>query len=208
MMISTQHLLLSLFLVIWCFFHSSLISNQFITYIKPKLGIHFRTYRILYNLFSLITFLPLMWYSYSIKSELIFDWSGYFQTIRIVLFLTCFLLFFAGSKSYDLLSFFGFRQIQKGEHHKTMSENGNLSTAGILGIIRHPWYTATFLFIWIRDIDISALIVNIILSIYLIIGCHLEEKKLILEYGEQYRNYQKNVSMLFPWKWLIIKLKG
>jgi len=88
-----------------------------------------------------------------------------------------------------------------------MSENGNISTSGILGIIRHPWYTATFLSIWIRNIDISALIINVILSIYLIIGCHLEEKKLVLEYGEQYRNYQKNVSMLFPWKWFIIKLK-
>lgn len=207
-MISTQHLLLSLFLVIWCFFHSSLISNQFITYIKPKLGIHFRTYRILYNLFSLITFLPLMWYSYSLKNEIIFNWSGYFQIARISILLTCFLLFFAGSRSYDLLSFFGFRQIQKGEHHKTMSENGNLSTAGILGIIRHPWYTATFLFIWSRNIDISALIINVIFSFYLVIGCYLEEQKLILEYGEEYHIYQQKVSMLFPLKWLKIKLNG
>lgn len=208
MMISTQHLLLSLFLVLWCFFHSSLISNRFLAYIETKLNKHFRTYRILYNLFSLITFLPLIWYSYSLKSELIFDWPGYFQTVRIVLLLTCFLLFFAGSKSYDLLSFLGFRQIQQSEHHKTMSDNGNLSTAGILNFIRHPWYTATFLFIWARNIDISALLVNVIFSIYLIVGCYLEEKKLVLEYGEKYRIYQQNVSMLFPWKWLKTKLIG
>ncbi len=207
-MISTQYLLLSLFLILWCFFHSILISNRFLAYIEAKLGKHFRTYRILYNLFSLITFLPLILYSYSLQSEMIFDWSGYFQIARIVLLLTCFLLLFAGSKSYDLLSFLGFRQIQQSEHHKTMSDDGNLSTAGILSIIRHPWYTATFLFIWVRNIDVSALIVNVIFSIYLIIGCYLEEKKLVLEYGDEYRNYQQNVSMLFPWKWLKTKLIG
>ncbi len=207
-MISTQHLLLLLFLVLWCFFHSFLISNRFLTYIEAKLGKHFRTYRILYNLFSLLTFLPLVLYSYTIKSEIIFDWSGYFQIARIVLLLTCFLLLFAGSKSYDLSSFLGFRQIQQSEHHKTMSDDGQLSTAGILSIIRHPWYTATFLFIWGRNIDTSTLLVNVIFSIYLVIGCYIEEKKLVLEYGEQYRIYQQNVSMLFPWKWLKKKRIG
>lgn len=208
MMISTQYVLLSLSLVLWCFFHSSLISNRFLAYIEPKLGKYFQTYRILYNLFSLITFLPLILYSYSLQSEMIFDWNGYFQIARILILLTCFFLFFAGSKSYDLWSFLGFRQIQQSEHHKTMSDDGNLSTAGILSIIRHPWYTATFLFIWSRNLDISALIVNVIFSIYLVIGCYLEEKKLVLEYGEEYRIYQEKVSMLFPWKWLKTKLIG
>ncbi|MBN2597198.1 MAG: hypothetical protein JXR82_10485 [Marinifilaceae bacterium] len=206
-MISTQHILLFIFLLLWCFFHSSLISNPFISYIKPKLGKHFRTYRILYNLFSLITFLPLVWYSYSIKSEIIFSWPGNFMLVRVLILLLCFYLFFAGSRSYDLSSFLGFRQIQQKEHHKTMSDDGNISTAGILGVIRHPWYTATFLFIWARNLDSAALIVNAAFSIYLIVGCYLEEKKLVLEYGEQYRMYKKNVSILFPWKWLKTKLK-
>ncbi len=207
-MISTQYLLLSLFLVLWCFFHSSLISNRFLAFIQAKLGKYFRTYRILYNLFSLITFLPLVWYSYSLQSELIFDWTGYFQIGKILILLTCFFLFFAGSRSYDLWSFLGFRQIQQSKHHKTLSDDGNISIAGILSVIRHPWYTATFLFLWSRNLDVSTLIVNVIFSIYLLIGCYLEEKKLVIEYGEEYRIYQQNVSMLFPWKWLKTKLIG
>ena len=206
-MISTQHILLCIFLLLWCFFHSSLISNQFISYIKPKLGKQFRTYRILYNLFSLITFLPLIWYSYAIKSEMIFTWSGNFMVVRVFILLLSFYLFFAGSRTYDLSSFTGFRQIQQKEHHKTISDDENINTSRILGVIRHPWYTATFLFIWAGNLNTSSLIVNVILSIYLVIGCLLEEKKLVLEYGEQYRIYQKNVSILFPWKWLKTKLK-
>jgi len=128
-MISTQHILLCIFLLLWCFFHSSLISNQFISYIKPKLGKQFRTYRILYNLFSLITFLPLIWYSYAIKSEMIFTWSGNFKVVRVLILLLSFYLFFAGSRTYDLSSFIAFRQIQQKQHHKTIPDAKNITTS-------------------------------------------------------------------------------
>jgi len=43
---------------------------------------------------------------------------------------------------------------------------------------------------------------NLILTSYLIVGTYLEEKKLVREFGENYRNYQKKVSMLIPYTWL------
>jgi protein-S-isoprenylcysteine O-methyltransferase Ste14 len=51
-------------------------------------------------------------------------------------------------------------------------------------------------------LDISVIIVNVILTSYLIVGTHLEEKKLVMEFGEKYLIYQKRVSMLIPYKWL------
>ena len=56
--------------------------------------------------------------------------------------------------------------------------------------------------IWARRIDVSAIMVNVILTVYLIVGTYLEEKKLVREFGESYRSYQKKVSMLIPYKWL------
>ena len=50
--------------------------------------------------------------------------------------------------------------------------------------------------------DVSALIVNVILTFYLIMETYLEEKKLVREFGEKYLIYQKKVSMLVPYKWL------
>jgi methanethiol S-methyltransferase len=41
-----------------------------------------------------------------------------------------------------------------------------------------------------------------ILSAYLVIGTLLEERKLILEFGDKYRLYQRQVSMFIPLKWL------
>jgi protein-S-isoprenylcysteine O-methyltransferase Ste14 len=62
------------------------------------------------------------------------------------------------------------------------------------------------LFIWARQLDISAIFVNVILTFYLIAGTYLEEKKLIREFGEKYIAYQKRVSMLMPYKWIKSKI--
>jgi len=55
-------------------------------------------------------------------------------------------------------------------------------------------------------LDVSGLITNIILTIYLVVGTVLEERKLLMEYGEDYRQYQKKVSMLIPFKYLKSKI--
>jgi protein-S-isoprenylcysteine O-methyltransferase Ste14 len=49
---------------------------------------------------------------------------------------------------------------------------------------------------------ISTTLAGVILSLYLVVGTILEERKLVAEFGESYRAYQREVSMLVPWKWL------
>ena len=71
-----------------------------------------------------------------------------------------------------------------------------------MGVVRHPFYSGSFLLIWAGHLDTTRLIINSILSIYLVVGTLLEEQKLLSEFGDVYRDYQKEVSMLFPWKWI------
>ena len=71
-----------------------------------------------------------------------------------------------------------------------ITDTGELDTSGVLGMTRHPWYLATGLLIWARQLDVSAIIVNVILTSYLIVGTYLEEKKLVREFGEKYLAYQ------------------
>jgi protein-S-isoprenylcysteine O-methyltransferase Ste14 len=101
-----------------------------------------------------------------------------------------------------MLQFLGLRQIRTGTSHSALTETGTLNTTGVLGITRHPWYLATIMLIWARGLDVSTLITNIILTLYLIVGTALEERKLLIEYGEDYRRYQQKVSMLIPFKYL------
>jgi hypothetical protein len=75
-----------------------------------------------------------------------------------------------------------------------------------MGVIRHPWYAAVFILLWAGDLKPSEIVINVILSGYLIIGTLLEERKLVLEFGDRYRQYQDKVSMFIPVKWLKAKL--
>jgi len=95
-----------------------------------------------------------------------------------------------------------------GKLYSALSESGKLDTSGILGITGHPWYLGVIIFVWIdyREMYVSTLIVNIILTVYLVTGTVLEERKLILKFGDNYRVYKNRVSMLFPAKWISSKL--
>ena len=116
------------------------------------------------------------------------------------------LLFFLGGRQYDARQFLGITQIKRGTPNRVISDTGALETAGVLGITRHPWYLASILLIWARQMDLSVIGVNLILTSYLIIGSYLEERKLIREFGEKYLAYRKQVSMLIPYKWLKFKI--
>lgn len=200
-----NYLTLGFLLIAWSALHSFLISNTAKSFIQNRTGENARFYRITYNTISLVTFVPIMLFASSLRGENIFTWSGYLQIIRILIIVITILLFYAGAKHYDSLQFLGLRQIKNFSNHNSLKKDGGLDKSGILNVIRHPWYTASILILWMRNMDKSALIVNVVLTLYLVIGTYMEERKLVMEFGHQYRLYQKDVSMLFPYKWLKLK---
>ena len=125
---------------------------------------------------------------------------------QVILLGIAVLLIFLGGRHYDARQVLGIKQIREGISNKVITDTGELDTSGVLDITRHPWYLATILFIWARQLDVSAILVNVILTSYLIVGTYLEEKKIIGKIGERYLTYQKRVSMLIPYKWLKSKI--
>jgi len=88
-----------------------------------------------------------------------------------------------------------------------LTETCGLNTRGILGVVRHPWYAGGMMIIWARDLDMSAIVTNVILTGYFIVGTLLEECKLSIEFPGIYKQYRQKVSMFFPYRWLKSKLK-
>jgi protein-S-isoprenylcysteine O-methyltransferase Ste14 len=201
-----KYLILSVLVTAWCFLHSAMISISVTDYLKRSLGPAFRFYRVFYNITAVITLVPVAVFSYSVRTQPIFSWDGYWRIIQVVLLGTAGLVFFLGARHYDARQLLGIKQIQEGSADKAITASGELDTSGVLGLIRHPWYTAGMLLIWAGQLDISALLVNTILTAYLFIGTLLEEKKLVREFGAEYRAYQARVSMFIPYKWLKSKM--
>jgi protein-S-isoprenylcysteine O-methyltransferase Ste14 len=108
------------------------------------------------------------------------------------------MFFWAFFFSYDPLSFFGIRQILNFKRSDEKNSAIDIKQKGLLGVVRHPMYLALIIYLWMQTFRVVDIIVNTILTIYVVIGTLLEEKKLINEFGESYKQYQKRVPMLIP----------
>ncbi|MCX5919204.1 MAG: NnrU family protein [Deltaproteobacteria bacterium] len=194
--------------VVWCTLHSALISIPVTEYMERKLGDGFRFYRLFYNIFSLATLIPLLFYTASMRQEPVFRWEGPLGIIPYILLATGIGLFIIGGRNYSLFQLLGIAQIKRGGTNRSLSEYGKFVVSGIHRMIRHPWYLGGMMIVWARDLSLSTILTNLVISSYLVIGAILEERKLVGEIGEPYREYQRNVSMLFPYKWLKAKCTG
>jgi len=89
-----------------------------------------------------------------------------------------------------------------------MSAYTSFVVSGIHRMIRHPWYLGGMMIVWSGDLSLSTILNNMVITSYFIIGAILEERKLVREFGESYREYQRNVSMILPYKWLKARITG
>ena len=183
----------------YCALHSFLISIWFTNLMKRLLKEYYAFYRLSYNAIALILFVPLYLYTIQTKSEVIITYSLPFTIIRYVLISISILISLkAFFFDYDYLTFFGIRQMFDFGKKKSQDYSGGIRKEGLLGIIRHPLYLGVLLFIWCQTFCMTDIIVNVVLTAYIIIGTRLEEKKLVLEFGDSYINYQREVPMLIP----------
>ncbi|MFH1841915.1 MAG: NnrU family protein [bacterium] len=195
---------LALAWIAWSALHSTMIDNRVTTALRRRLGASFRFYRLFFNLVSLVTLVPVVLYGRSLDSPVFWRVPDLLFVVQLLLLALALWLFVAGGRHYDFLQFLGFRQISSGGSSGALTESGALNTRGLLGVTRHPWYLGALLFVWSypRELTVAHLVVKGVLTVYIIVGTVFEEHKLVAEYGDAYRQYQRDVSMLLPWKLL------
>ena len=192
----------------WCFLHSLLITPAVTRFVQKHLNKAYRYYRIFYNFIALMTLIPVLVYSFSFKGIPVFRWEGPFRIIQGLMIVSALLFFIAGARQYDFAQFIGIRQIRENSTCGILTDDCRLNTTGILGFVRHPWYLGGILIVWARNLNMATIVTSLVISGYFLIGTILEERKLLSEFGEEYADYQKHVSMLFPIKWIRQKLRG
>ena len=129
---------------------------------------------------------------------LVGNWKGPWLCMPMIMGIVSIYFFIAGARRYDLLQFLGIRQLMEQRNCRVLTDDCSLDTQGVLSIVRHPWYTGGILIVWARPLDLSAILTNLVVSGYFVVGAILEERKLKVQFGEQYVAYQKRVPMFFP----------
>jgi protein-S-isoprenylcysteine O-methyltransferase Ste14 len=183
----------------YCSLHSYLISIRFTNLMTRLLKNYYVFYRLAYVMISIILLVPLVKFTSQLDDQIIVTYGFPFSIIRYVFISGSLLMFFwAFFFDYDSLSFWGFRQILDFGKTKKTVPSEKIKKRGLLGIIRHPMYLALIIYLWCQTFRVSDIVVNTLLTIYVLIGTLLEENKLVMEFGDSYIKYQHEVPMLIP----------
>ena len=181
-------------ILLWGIVHSILASVKFGAFLRQRLGPGvMRGYRLFYNFFALLSFLPILWLMHILPDKTLF-----FVPVPWVFLLLagqglaglCLLL---AVLQTDPLSFVGLRQVLEGEKPSV------LVTWGFYRLVRHPLYLFGLLFLWLTPImTLNLLIVYVSLTIYIFVGAYFEERKLAREFGTSYLEYKARTPMIIP----------
>jgi protein-S-isoprenylcysteine O-methyltransferase Ste14 len=182
--------------IIYAVVHSLLASLGAKTWVRGRFGSTAdRWYRLAYNLFAVISGLPILVLLYILPDRPIYQIPSPWVLLTALGQLVGIIIIVVGIYQTDPWHFIGLRQTIEPEKNTSSL----MITNGLYSRVRHPLYTGGLLLIWLMPtMTLILLTLFILLTIYLIVGARLEEKRLIHEFGIDYQVYQQHVPMLLP----------
>ena len=191
---NSQHWLLLFLWILYALLHSFFADAAVKKRIQKFAG-GSRYYRLCYSLFAAISLALLLWYQFSRTSTWLYSSPLIRYALSVVFIVPGVIIMIICIRKY----FYELSGIQALENKPV--DVPTLQQTGLHRYVRHPLYFGTLLFVWglfLLMPSVSNLIAVFVLTIYVLIGIHLEEQKLVLEYGEQYEQYSKKVPKLIP----------
>ena len=190
----TTRLMLTIILIAFYASHSILAATSVKENLIPLIG--YRYYRLFFNLISVIGLIAVIWVFRQTEASLLLEPSPILYIIGGLLLLTGLVVGFFASRQYDLGEFSGTSYLTKEN-----AEDQTLNTTGINGLVRHPLYLSLLLlmFAWFCFQSLSSILtLNLATLAYVLVGVYFEEKKLIMQFGDDYLRYRSEVKMLIP----------
>jgi len=182
--------------------HSLLASLAFKDWMARHWPQAMAAYRLAFNGIAALTLIPILWLSAAIGGDWLWRWHGYGAWLANGLALGAVAGFVASTRYYDMDEFLGLRQLR--EHPSAVADRGSFVISPFHRYVRHPWYCFGLVLVWSRDMNAPGLVAALAITLYFVVGSHLEERKLLAWYGASYRAYMKRVAGLLPLPWKIL----
>ena len=170
--------------LLFALLHSLLAMPQ----IKGMLG-RLPWYRMTYNLLSLflLGWMMMAWQS----TRVLYLVPGIGNLLMQGLQLLSLLAMLLCLRQTGLVSFLGLRREE--------SDGDEVCTNGCYALVRHPLYALSLLFFLLNPVMTTRwLTLTFLSSAYILFGAKLDERRLLLRYGERYAHYQRTVPFLLP----------
>ena len=133
------------------------------------------------------------------------DWA--WQTVTAIHLGSIAVIYTAFIQS-DFLEFLGLKQAWRGvlvalggrEPRSALKRFGTrtLEVEGIYGWVRHPMLVGGLLFYITQGPTLNAFVFALFYSLYMVIGCHYEERRLVRIFGPDYVAYRSRVGAFVP----------
>jgi len=190
---------------IFGYIHSLLASEKVKIQFKKMFGELIAFYRILYNIFTVIS-LYIIYLVSPTPHLVIYDLQyPYDLIILIPQFLSLVAIIWV-FKYICFKEFLGLDQIIRfieKRYTTELDEEYTLRIEGPYRYSRHPIYFFSITFLLFRStMDLFYLTFFICMVAYFYIGSYYEEKKLVRQFGEVYNSYKKEVPRIIPFKLL------
>jgi methanethiol S-methyltransferase len=154
-----------------------------------------RWFRLFYNFVAVLTLLPIMLLPAVLADKPLYKFPYPWYILTGVLQVIALVVLAVGVLQTGVMNFLGIQQLFGGADEA----QPQLVVDGLYRYVRHPLYTAAFVFIWlipVMTLNLLALIIG--LTIYTLVGASFEERKLLREFGEKYAQYRQETPMLIP----------
>ena len=180
---------------IWGAAHSALASHGAKDAARRALGQGFmRWYRLLYNGFSLLTFLPLLVLAEVLPDRLLYTIPAPWLYLTLAIQAAAAVGLLLTLAQTGVWAFAGISQPLRGEDGP-----GQLITGGMYRHLRHPLYALGLVILWLApEMTLNRLVLITSLSLYLIVGAYFEERKLERDFGSAYVDYKARTPMFVP----------
>jgi len=177
--------------------HSGMIRTSFHNRLAPIIPRHYHpsTYAIASGI--ALTAVVLLWQP---SQTVLYQAEGLLRLLARAISVLAILGFAWGVRALGSFDTFGLVPIRVHLRGKQLGPP-NFVLRGPYLWIRHPLYFFMLVLIWSApDLSLDRLLFNVIWTLWTVVGSYLEERDLVAEFGERYRDYQKTVPMLLPWR--------